>query len=211
MQRKSFGKSHISVKNIANEFLNTVKNIDTKVFSAIVSIVMLLSSFGVITKYYTIGYDVYYGDVNVGMISSKTEGERVYDEAKSDVRKHGGRFEKGLRYVLTIAPVAEIADNDIYRGIVVAAEGEEKCYAINSNGVTVAKLRTREDAEEAVRRFVASFNRPDAEVYGVYTIDSDSDIVTEIMTVDEAVQAIKERDDAERTGTGSHAGRRENA
>ncbi len=182
-----------SVNNITKEFLRIVKNTDTRVVSVVVSAVILIASFGIVTKYYTVGYDVYYNDVNIGTIASKDNALKVYNEVNCDMEtKKGECLESELRFAMKIAPVADIAEDELYRNIVVAEDGENKCYSLNAEGITIAKLATREEAEEAVSQYVESFERKDAQIYGVYTIDADLDIVTALSTVEETVDALKE-------------------
>lgn len=193
MQKPDFNKIKTSVKTAAKECFNIMKNIDTKLLSVVVSIAMLLSSFGIITKYYTLGYDVYYGDVNIGVITDKDEAIKAYNEAQTDVANlNGDEFDQDLRFVMTIAPVGTMSAKDIYRGIVQAAEGEETCYSIETENGSVAKLKTQGEAEEALRLFRESFNRADAEVYTGYSIVQSTDIITSILTVEDAVKAIDE-------------------
>lgn len=182
-----------SVTTVIRNSFNIFKNVNKKVLTAGLAMVMLISIFGVVTKYYTLGYDVYYGDVNVGVISSKAEAMEAYTDAATDVAEcNRGNLDCDLRFVMTIAPVSEMTYSDIYRGIVEAAEGKEDCYSIETAGVSVAKLKTKSAAEKAVETYVASFNRTDAAVYTSYTIAKTKEIVTELSDVDEAVQLIAE-------------------
>lgn len=164
----------------------------TKILSWVIAVAMLVTSFAFVTKYYTVGYDVYYGDVNVGVISSKAEAMDVYNDAATDVAEcNRGRLKCDLSFVMTIASVSDIASSDLYRGIVEAAAGKEACYSINAGGASVAKLKTQADAEAAIEAYIALFNREDASIYSNYTIARDKDIVTEIVTVEEAVNLIR--------------------
>ncbi len=193
MQKSDFYKRIMSVKTATKECFGIIKNIDTKLLSAVVSIVMLLTSFGIITKYYTLGYDVYYGDVNVGVIGNKDEAIKAYNAAQTDVAKlNGNSFYYDLEFVMTIAPVNQMNANDIYRSIVVAAEGEVGCYSIETEKGSVVKLSTYEEAEEALRLFRESFNRADAEIFTGYSIVPSTDIITSILSVEDAVKVIGE-------------------
>ncbi len=193
MQKSDFYKRIMSVKTATKECFGIVKNIDTRLLSAVISIVMLLTSFGIITKYYTLGYDVYYGDVNVGVIGNKDEAIQAYNAAQTDVAKlNGNSFYYDLEFVMTIAPVNRMNVNDIYRGIVVAAEGEVACYSIETDNGDVIKLGTYEEAEEALRLFRESFNRADAEIFTGYNIVPSTDIITSILSVEDAVKVMGE-------------------
>lgn len=193
MKRSSFNKSKISIKNTVGECFGIVKNIDTKLLSGIISVIMLLTSFGVITKYYTLGYNVYYGDVNVGVSGSKQEALETYDAAQCDVNEcNRDDFTHDLKFVMTIAPISKIMESDLYRGIVKAAEGEEKCYSIVVNGKSVVKVHSYEAAQMAIEIFRSRFNRDDATVYTTYTISSDYGIVTEILSPEDAASKLVE-------------------
>lgn len=192
LKNKGFSKNIFSITAAIKESSGIVRNINTKVFSAMVAIVMLIASFSVISKYYTIGYDVYYGDVNVGTTGSKAEALEHYSQAETDVLSHSGEaLGYELSFVMTIAPISRIIESDIYRGIVEAAEGVECCFSINVNGEMITMLKTREEAREAIRLYVASFEREGAVVSSEYTIEQEKDIVTGIRSVEEAVEEIK--------------------
>lgn len=193
MQKRADGKISMSVAAVIRESYNIIKNINKKVLSAMLCAVMLISTFGVIAKYYTLGYSVYYEDINIGVTSNKEDAMVAYTDAKEAVMAcKRSRLEGDLSFVMTIASVDELLDSDIYRGIVEAAEGKEDCYRIESDGVSIACLRTMEDAEAAIESFVASFNRNDAAIYSGYVISKSKEIVTEIVSVDEAVRLIGE-------------------
>lgn len=195
MQKSDFYKRIISVKTAAKECFGIIKNIDTKLLSAVVSIVMLLTSFGIITKYYSLGYDVYYGDVNVGVIANKDEAIKAYNAAQTDVAKlNGNSFYYDLEFVMTIAPVNQMNANDIYNGIVLAAGGEVGCYSIETENGSAMKLATYEEAEEALRLFRESFNRADSEIFTGYSIVPSTDIITHILSVEDAVKLMSETD-----------------
>ena len=81
---------------------------------------------------------------------------------------------------------------DIYRGIVEAAEGKEECFGISVDGTTVACLKTEDEANKAVDEYLAGFEREDATIYSGYTIESTKEIVTEIVSVEEAAELIEE-------------------
>ncbi|MBQ8002972.1 MAG: peptidoglycan DD-metalloendopeptidase family protein [Clostridia bacterium] len=192
-KRTDENNNKTSVTTVMTDCFNTIKNINARVLSAVLCAVMLIASLGFVTKYYTLGYDVYYGDVNVGVISSKQEALDAYTEAATDVAEHNrGDLDFDLRFVMTIASVDEMTDSDIYRGIVEAAGGKEVCYSIEAGGVSVAKLKTKSDAQKAVETYVASFNREDAEIFTSYSIVNAKGIVTELVSVDEAVQLIED-------------------
>lgn len=193
MRKTFFHKRIVSVKTAAEECFSIVKNINTRLLSTVVSMVMLLTAFGVVTKYYTIGYDVYYGDVNIGVTDSKERALKAYDEAQSDVREVGGKaFADDLRFVMTVMPTNSVNVDEIYRNIVFAAEGEAECYSVETENGSVVKLNTYEEAEEALRLFKESFGRSDAEIYSGYAIIPSVGIVTEVLSVDEAVKALGE-------------------
>ncbi|MBR5536205.1 MAG: peptidoglycan DD-metalloendopeptidase family protein [Clostridia bacterium] len=182
-----------SVTAVIRNGFNTVKNINRKLLSTVLCAIMLISTFGIITKYYTIGYDVYYEDVNVGVISDKAEAIDAYEEAATDVaRKSRARISGDLRFVMTIAPIEDITDSDIYRGIVEAAQGKEDCFCIEADGQVIARVKTREEAECAIKNYIALFNRADALIYSCYTISGDKAILTDIVSADEAVELIRE-------------------
>lgn len=163
----------------------------TKILSAVIALAMLVTSFGFVTKFYTVGYDVYYGDVNVGVISTKEEAMEVYTEAATDVAQcNRGRLKGNLSFVMTIASVSDIASSDLYRGIVEVAVGKEDCFSINAGGMSIAKVKTETDATAAIQSYVASFEREDATIYSNYTIVKDKEIVTEIVSVEEAAERI---------------------
>ncbi|MGM9551873.1 MAG: peptidoglycan DD-metalloendopeptidase family protein [Clostridia bacterium] len=180
-------------KNIAKDIFKVIKNTDTKVVSVVVALAILLSSAGIVTNYYTVGYNVYYGETNVGTILSKDDALKVYDEVNSDIEHRKGRgLSDELSFVLTIAPASDVTGTDIYRNIVIAEDGENKCYSLSAGSVTIAKLKTREEAQEAIAQYVDSFEREDAEIYSEYTISPDVDIVTALSSVEETVDALKE-------------------
>ena len=86
MQKRTEGNNQkTSVTTVISDCFNTIKNINAKVLSTVLAAVMLLATFGFVTEYYTLGYDVYYGDVNVGVISSKAEALAAYSSAAVDV------------------------------------------------------------------------------------------------------------------------------
>lgn len=193
MQKKTgFNKRKISVKTAAFECFNIIKNIDTKLMSVVISAVMLLSSFGIITKYYTVGYDVYYGDARVGVISSKEDAIEAYNEAQTDVIEcDRDEFRYDLEFVMTITSVSAVNQSNIYRGIVEAAEGEESCYSINAGDITIAKVKTMAEAEEALRLYKESFGGKDAFFASAYSVSPSSDIITQITSCNGAVDALK--------------------
>ncbi len=192
IRKESLQKSLFSLKQNIEKFLNKVKEKDTKAISTLLSVVMILSSFGFITKYYTLGYDVYYGDVNVGVSNSKKEAMIAYDEAKTDVEFFAEeKLEHELGFVMTIAPIEKIADSDIYRGIVEASQGLEDCYSIEVNNTSVVKVKTRADAEKTLAGYLLSFGYSDAVIATGYTIAPEKDIVTEILSVEEAIGTLK--------------------
>lgn len=193
MQKRTDGNiQKTSVTAVISDCFNTIKNINTKVLSTVLAAVMLLATLGFVTKYYTLGYDVYYGDVNVGVISSKAEALEAYSDAAVDVAQcNRGDLDFDLKFVMTIAPVSEVTDSDIYRGIVEAAGGKEPCYSIDAGGVSVAKLKTKQDAEKAVEIYLNSFNREDAQIFTSYAINNAKGIVTELVSVEEAVKLIE--------------------
>ncbi len=192
MQRKTEkNKRIISVTTVIRECFNIIKNTDRKILSAVMAAMMLVASCGFVTKYYTFGYNVYYGDVNVGVSSSKEEAIEAYEEAATDVKERSlDSLDMDLSFTMTIASVDEIVDSDIYRGIVQAAQGSIDCYAIEADGVCVAKLRTIEEAQKAVSDYAMSFGREDAMVQSSYTVANSKGIVTEIVTTEEAVELI---------------------
>lgn len=193
MQKRADGKRTLSVAAVIRESYNIIKNINKRVLSAILCAVMLISTFGIIAKYYTVGYNVYYEDVNIGVTANKEDALDAYTDAKADVMQCSlGRLDGDLKFVMTIASVDELLDGDIYRAIVEAAKGKEDCYSIESSGVSIACLKTEEEARMAVDSFVASFNREDAALYTSYTIGKAKEIITEIVDVDEAVRRIGE-------------------
>lgn len=193
MQKRADVNNKISVAAVIREGRNIIKNVDKRVLSAMLCAIMLISTFGFVTKYYTIGYDVYYEDVNIGVTSNKEEAIEAYTDAVTDVRKcRMGELRGDLRFVMTIASVEDMLGSDIYRGIVEAAKGKEDCYSIECDGIAVAHLKTRDEAYEAVNNHIASYNREDAMLYSSYTIAATKEIVTEIVTVEEAERKIAE-------------------
>lgn len=191
MQKRTDSKTFISVAAVIRESYNILKNINRKVLSAMLCAVMLISTFGIIAKYYTVGYSVYYEDVNVGIASNKEDAMDAYSSAAEDVLEcNRGRIEGDLRFVMTIASVEELIGSDIYRAIVEAAKGKEECFAIKSNGMNVACVRTEEEAKCAVANFVARFGREDAVLSSDYVIGKTKEIVTEIVDVTEAERRI---------------------
>ncbi len=193
MQKRADGNNTMSVAAVIREGFRIIKNVNKKALSAMLCAVMLISISGVITKYYTLGYDVYYEDVNIGVTSNKEEAMDAYTDAAEDVKEcNRGELKGDLRFVMTIASVEDMLYSDIYRGIVEAAKGKEDCYSIKTGGVSVAHLKTKEAAEEAVCNYVARFKREDATLYTSYTIARAREIVTEIVDVDEAEKRIAE-------------------
>ncbi len=193
MQKRTDGNKTMSVAAVIRESFNIIKNINRKALSAILCAVMLISTFGFITKYYTLGYNVYYEDVNIGVTSNKEEAIEAYTDAAEDVKEcNRGELKGDLRFVMTIASVEDMLYSDIYRGIVEAAKGKEDCYSIKTSGVNVAHLKTEEEAKTAVDNYVASFEREDATLYSEYTIAKTREIVTEIVDINEAQKRIAE-------------------
>lgn len=191
-KRKSFNKSKFSIKTAIKGYFGIIKNLNIKVSAASVAAVLLLTSFGVVTKYYTLAYDVYYGDINVGVTASKSEAIKLYNEAETDVGEKGGNgFKHRLTFVMTVAPVEKMLESDIYRGIVEAAEGKESCYGIVVDDTVITKVKTKEDAEYAIEIYRSSFNREDAVIHTDYTVELGRDIVTSIKTASDAAEDIK--------------------
>lgn len=191
-KRKSFNKGKFSIKTAIKEYSDIIKNLNIKVSAAVVAAILLLTSFGVVTKYYTLAYDVYYGDVNVGVTASKSEAIKLYNEAKTDVGECSGKgLKHRLTFVMTVAPVEKMLESDIYRGIVEAAEGKESCYGIVVNDTVITKVKTQEDAEYAIEIYRSSFNREDAVIHTDYTVELGKDIVTSIKTASDAAEDIK--------------------
>lgn len=190
MQKRT---ENTSATTVIRESYNIIKDVNKKVLSAILGAVMLISAFGIITRYYTVGYSVYYGDVNVGVTANKEEAIEAYTEAATDVKEcNRGELENNLRFVMTIASVDDMLYTDIYRGIVEAAEGKEDCYSIAVDGNVVACLKTEDEAEGAIEEYLAIFERDDATIYSDYTIENTKEIVTEIVTVEEAAELIED-------------------
>ena len=190
-KNKGFNKSAFSIGAATKVCFDTVKNINTKIFATMVALVMLLTSFGFITKHYTVAYDVYYGDVNVGVTASKEDALERYTEAETDVEECNlGALDHDLKFVMTVTNVASLLESDIYRGIVDAAKGSEDCYSINVKGETVTKVSTREEADEAINLYLASFNKANADIYVSYSIVPEKDVVTKIKSVEDAVKDI---------------------
>lgn len=189
MQKRT---ENTSATTVIRESYNIIKNVNKKVLSAILCAVMLISAFGIVTKYYTVGYDVYYGDVNVGVTANKEEAMEAYTEAATDVKEcNRGELENNLRFVMTIASVEDMLYADIYRGIVEAAEGKEDCYSIAVGDNVVACLKTKDEATGAIDEYLAGFERDDATIYSDYTIERTKEIVTEIVTAEEAAELIE--------------------
>lgn len=181
-----------SATAVIRESYNIIKNVNKKVLSAILCAVMLITAFGVVTKYYTVGYSVYYGDVNIGVTANKEEAIEAYTEAATDVKEYNrGELKNNLRFVMTIASVEDMLYSDIYRGIVEAAEGKEDCFSIDAGDTRIASLKTMAEAEEAVELYLSSFNREDAAIYTGYTITSSKEVVTKIVSAQEAADLIK--------------------
>lgn len=194
MQKKTENDNlKISVACGVKDKSHILKVINKKVISAVLAAIILVASFGFITKYYTLGYDVYYGDINVGVISSKEEAIEAYTEAAADVKQYKRKsLEKTLSFVMTIAAISDIMASDIYRSIVEAAEGSEACYSIECDGKSIAEVKTKSDAENAINKYIAKFERDDAEIYTSYDIKSTRDIVTKIVSADEAAKIIED-------------------
>lgn len=193
MRKSDFYKRITSVKTATLESFGIIKSIDSKLLSTVVAVILLLGSFGIITKYYTLGYDVYYGDVNVGVTANKLDAIETYNTAQNDVEKiNGNSFRYDLKFVMTITPNDGVDMTQIYRGIVAAAEGEVLCYSIETEKGSAAKLATYEEAEEALRLLRESFHRSDAEIYTGYSIIPSNDIITSVLTVEEAVNEMRE-------------------
>ncbi len=193
MRKSDLYKRITSVKTATLESFGIIKSIDSKLLATVVAVIMLLGSFGIITKYYTLGYDVYYGDVNVGVTANKLDAIETYNTAQNDVEKiNGNSFSHDLKFVMTITPADGVDMTQIYRGIVAAAEGEALCYSIETEKGSAAKLATYEEAEEALRLFRESFQRSDAEIYTGYSIIPSKDIITSVLSVEDAVSEMRE-------------------
>lgn len=180
-----------AVKPALLECFGIIKNVDTRLLSTIVAIVMFLSSFGIVTKYYKIGYDVYYGDVNVGVIETKAEAMEAYTEAQTDVLEcECDELVYDLSFVMTIASVNAFENSDIYSGIVEAAEGREACVSIDVNGESAARLKTKEEAYRAVELLAKSYGAEVGDVVSEYTISETSEIITKILSAEEAAREM---------------------
>ena len=184
-------KGKLSIGAAIKEYYDIIKNLNVKVLTAVVALVMILSSFEFVTKNYTVAYDVYYGGVNVGVTTSKEEAMEMYTEAETDIAECNlGALEHELKFVMTIAPVNTLLNSDIYRGFVDAAEGSESCYGIEVDGLTITKVRTIEEATEAVDTYVKSFGRENADIIVNYSFVPQKDVVTKIKSVEGAIEDI---------------------
>lgn len=181
-----------SINATRNEIFGIIRNVNIKVFALVLAFAMGLGAWGIFSEYYAVAYDVYYGDVNVGVTTSKEEAMELYNEAETDVAQYSNKkLKHDLKFVMTITPVTRMLASDIYRGIISAAEGEGECWGIYVNGEAVTKVATKKEAQDVIRCYRESFERENIEIYSDYEIVQEVDIVTEIKDFETALNDIR--------------------
>ncbi len=168
---------------IIKEFFRNIRGVDKRVLAGVCAAVLLCASMGIIARFYTLAYDVYYEGEYVGVVSGKREALAACEAAG---------ITEGARFVLRIAPTASIGMTNIYPNLVAASTDAKLCVSLVCGGETVVSLESKEDAEAAVKKYAESFEGKYYEIVSDYEITADAKLPEEIKSVSEAAEIIAE-------------------